>query len=1081
MLDSLKKFIFSTRLMAILFVAFATAMAFGTFIETWYSTETAMIWIYDTWWFEAMMLLFVVNFIGNIKRYNLLKIGQWPILMLHLSFILIISGAFITRYFSFEGSMPIREGESADYILTREKYVSAFVDGEINGEDRRKPLQDEIKVTPEAIQASLPWKFDFNGQPFTISYAGFIQGAEEGLIEDETGEEYLKIVEAGGGNRHDHYLKKAEVASIHNVLFAFNKQTPGAINIVINDSVSTIESPFEGTFMRMADQHQGEVVKDSVQELMYRSLYNAAGMQFVFPDPVVKGHYGVVEAEQKRENIQDALILDVSSNGETKQVRLLGGMGYINDPKTVKVGGLDFHLAYGSIRHQLPFSIKLNDFIAEKYPGTEKGYSSFKSKVTVNDTRSFDYDIYMNHILDHGGYRFFQSGFDPDEKGTILSVNHDFWGTWVTYIGYALLYLGLIGTMFFGKTRFRKLGEMLKKVKSNKAALTVVAVLFTAFSGLAQEEHVHTEGDGHVHETVEQEQGQQEHTHVAAPTRHQVDSVLKTTIVNKEHAAKFGKLVIQDDQGRMKPVNTFASELLRKLTKSDTFKGMDANQALLSMIQNPALWYNVEFIYITKKNDSIRTIIDVPSEQKYVKAIDFFEGTSYKLSPYLQDAYATNTPNQFEKAFREFDLKLGLINQALGGEILRMYPLPNDKNNKWISATDYQKGDVQIKDSLYANFIDKSLPFYVMALREAKATGDYSQADKILKAFRQNQQNYGAEVLPSDTKVKVEVMYNEINIFQELLVWYMIVGIVMFAFIITQIFKDSKVIRSLITISKIAIFIMFILQTAGLIARWYISGHAPWSDAYESVLYVAWSTMALGLLFARKSDLTIAATAFVTALILFGAHMNWLDPAIANLQPVLDSYWLMIHVAIIVGSYGPFTLGMILGVVTLFLMIFTTKKNKAKMELSIQELVIINELVLTVGIVMLAIGTFLGGQWANESWGRYWGWDPKETWALISVMVYAFVVHMRLVPGLRGRWAFSFASIVAYASIMMTYFGVNFYLSGLHSYASGDKVITPAFIWYSVAFVIVLGAVSYWRYRKHYYKTNGSSGLKNGI
>src|SRR5690606_11204077 len=191
---------------------------------------------------------------------------------------------------------------------------------------------------------------------------------------------------------------------------------------------------------------------------------------------------------------------------------------------------------------------------------------------------------------------------------------------------------------------------------------------------------------------------------------------------------------------------------------------------------------------------------------------------------------------------------------------------------------------------------------------------------------------------------------------------------------------------------------------------------------------------------------------------------------ISNLQPVLDSYWLMIHVAVIVGSYGPLTVGMILGVVNLILILLTTKKNKIRMDLNIKELTIINELSLTVGLVMLTIGNFLGGQWANESWGRYWGWDPKETWALISIMIYAFVLHMRLVPGLRSRWTFNFVSIIAFASIMMTYFGVNFYLVGLHSYASGDQVITPSFIWWTVLGVFILGGFSYWRYRVNYVK-----------
>ena len=178
----------------------------------------------------------------------------------------------------------------------------------------------------------------------------------------------------------------------------------------------------------------------------------------------------------------------------------------------------------------------------------------------------------------------------------------------------------------------------------------------------------------------------------------------------------------------------------------------------------------------------------------------------------------------------------------------------------------------------------------------------------------------------------------------------------------------------------------------------------------------------------------------------------------------------MIHVAIIVGSYGPLTLGMILGLITLLLMILTNAKNKEKMALNIKELTIINEMALTVGLVMLTIGNFLGGMWANESWGRYWGWDPKETWALISIMIYAFVIHMRLIPGLRSRFGFSVASVLAYGSIMMTYFGVNFYLSGLHSYASGDAPATPTFVWYIVIFATLLSVVSFYRYKKYYKK-----------
>ena len=232
------------------------------------------------------------------------------------------------------------------------------------------------------------------------------------------------------------------------------------------------------------------------------------------------------------------------------------------------------------------------------------------------------------------------------------------------------------------------------------------------------------------------------------------------------------------------------------------------------------------------------------------------------------------------------------------------------------------------------------------------------------------------------------------------------------------------------------------------------------------MIYVAWATMLFGIYFGKKSELTLASTTFVTSMILMIAHWSWMDPAIANLVPVLDSYWLMIHVAVIVGSYGPFTISMILGIVCLLLMILANKKNKELLNINVNELVLINEMSMTIGLVMLTIGNFLGGMWANESWGRYWGWDPKETWALISIMIYTAVLHLRIIPRLNNKWLFNLMSIISFAAIMMTYFGVNFYLVGLHSYASGDKVITPDFVYYSTVFVFILGLISYFANKK---------------
>ncbi|PJB13260.1 MAG: cytochrome C biogenesis protein, partial [Flavobacteriales bacterium CG_4_9_14_3_um_filter_40_17] len=545
-----------------------------------------------------------------------------------------------------------------------------------------------------------------------------------------------------------------------------------------------------------------------------------------------------------------------------------------------------------------------------------------------------------------------------------------------------------------------------------------------------------------------------------------LDSLIKTTAVDEKHAADFGSLIVQDAGGRMKPVNTFASELLRKVSKSDTYNGLSADQVMLSIIENPFLWYNAPIIYLKRGNDSLRKIAGINKEAKYAAMVNFFDKEgNYKLAVYLDEASRAKVPNQFQKDFMEVNRQVNLLYSALEGRIFRFFPIPKDENNKWISTFELGESGLTGMDSTY---IRNVLPVYLQELHKAKKTKNFKDSEEILSSIRSYQKKFGADVLPSERHVKVEVLYNKYDIFKKLFSYYIYAGTLMFILLIVQIFRNNKLLQISINVFKFTIIFLFVLHTLGLVARAYISGHAPWSDAYESMIYVAWATMFFGIAFGRKSNLTMASTTFVASMILMVAHWNWMDPAIANLQPVLDSYWLMIHVAVIVASYGPFTLGMILGLVSLFLIIMTSEKNKEKMELNLRELTLVTEMSLTVGLVMLTIGNFLGGQWANESWGRYWGWDPKETWALISIMVYAFVIHMRLVPGLRGKFAFNFAAVLAFSSIMMTYFGVNFYLSGLHSYASGDKVVTPVFVYYSIAIFAVISTLAYWRYRKHY-------------
>jgi len=1044
--------LFSTRLTATLFIVFAIAMAVGTFIDQGYErppSPYARELIFNAWWFEAIMVFFVINFVGNIFRFRLLRKEKWATLTLHISFILIIIGAFVTRYIGYEGVMHIREGDTENTFLSEHTYLTVFLDGDYvrNGQKMRRTL-DPVKLRlSDRLDNDFSIETDYNSIPVTIQYKEYIKNAKEDLVEDENGDAYLKIVEAGDGTRHEHWLQVGEVANIHNILFAVNTFQEGAINITVTDSTYTIQSPFEGTYMRMADQQQGTVIADSVQTLNLRSLYQLAGTAFVFPEPVTLGSYSVVKAPEDEKTNIDALIVNVSSGGITKEVSLLGGKGQNPAPSEVTIGDVTVSMQYGSQAYKLPFSITLNDFIADKYPGTEQAYSAFKSKVTVNNSESdfYDYDIFMNNILDHKGYRFFQASFDPDEKGTVLSVNHDWWGTWITYIGYFLLYLGLMAILFDRATRFADLKKMLDKIRFKKKALTTLLLLLS-LTGWSQATDSH------------------------ALQKAKADSIIKANVVTEEHANKFGYLVIQDN-GRMKPLNTFSSELLRKVSGRDTYEGLNSDQVFMSMTEFPTQWYGMPLLKLNWQNDSIKEILGISKETRYISLVDLFDeqGRS-KIEPYLKDATSKANPNQFEKDFIKLYEKSYLLNEALGGGILKIFPIPGDVGNTWVSYPELESAKFSGMDSLYAKNI---LPLYFDSLRKARTTGDYAKANEFLESITNFQKKHGSEVMLSEQKINAEVLYNKIDIFNKAYHYLAMFGVFMLLFIIFRIFRESKILRWLTILCKISIWTIFAAMLLGLIARWYISGHAPWSDAYESIVYVAWGVLFFGLAFGRKSELTIAACAFAASILLWVAHLSWVDPQIANLQPVLDSYWLMIHVAVIVLSYAPFTLGMILGAIALLLMLLTTKKNFKKVDLNIKEITVITEMALTVGLVLLTIGNFLGGQWANESWGRYWGWDPKETWALISIMIYAFVIHARLVPGLRGRWTFNVLAIFAYASIMMTYFGVNFYLTGLHSYASGDVPVTPSFVWYLVGFFILLSIISYIPYKKYYVKKKG--------
>ncbi len=1031
------KYLFSTRLMSIAVLTFAIAMAVATFIENDYDTATAKAVIYNTKWFEAIMWILTINFIGNIFRYRLYRKEKWPVLLFHISFIVTLIGAFITRYTGFEGTMPIREGEVANVIYSDKNYIYTRVDnGKVMKEYEDAVLFSQLGSNDYTL------KDDFGAdepkKPFKMKLINFIANKKETFIPDENGEKFVHIVESSSGKRNNVFLKEGGVVTINNILFTYNKPIKGAMNIIEQGDKKMLQPMMDGKFMQMQTREFTPVKKDSMFDLQVAKLYTFENLNFVFKD-FEKGKIEIGSAKKKEKSTYpyDELTFEVSSGNDKKELTVLGASGTILNPKRVTVNGLNFIVRYGAKEILTPFSIKLRDFQLEHYPGTNSP-SSYASEVTVIDRdQTFDYRIFMNHVLDYKGYRFFQSSFDPDEKGTILSVNHDQIGTWTTYIGYILMGIGMFFALFIKGSRFKDLSKKLNKISKNKVALIVLMLAFS-IQGIAQETPNHQ-------------------------TKTTTVDVSKYS-VSKEHAKKFGKLLVQDFKGRIKPVNTYALDALRKIYKKDSYKGLTAEQVLLSAQLNPNLWSKEPIIktYPVRLGKNLTEKLHV--KDSHLTMLDLLPNGQYILEKDVAESFRKKNinRNEVDKEIINLDERANIMLNLLSGNLLTIYPKKGDPKQKWYSGFD-DKAFVG-QDTM----VLKMHNLYLRSLSKGVATGDYSDADKFLEIISNYQHKLGADIIPNQKKIDLEIAYNKWNIFKKLMFYYMLVGFILLILTFINLFNpNNKTVKLLLKITSGFVIIGMVFHLIGLGVRWYITGHEPWSNGYEAVVFVAFITTLAGLIFsANRSKFVIASTTLFASFLLAIAHGSMMSPEMTNLVPVLKSYWLMIHVAVITASYGFLGLGALLGFIVLLLYIIRTPKNADRINETIKELTYINESTLIVGLFMLSIGTFLGGVWANESWGRYWSWDPKEVWALISMMVYAFVLHMRLVPGLQSRFAFNFASMISIATLIMTFFGVNYYLSGMHSYAKGDPVPIPNWIYWFIAFVTVFSVISYRKYKQ---------------
>lgn len=1034
-MKQLLSFLGSMKTMAVLMLVFAVSIGYATFIENDYGTMTAKAEIYNALWFEGLMGILALNLVLNIYNYKMYTLKKAPIFIFHMAFLVILLGAAITRFVGFEGTMHIREGESASTMLSNETFFS--VDA-ISGD--KKASSSKAVYLSKKSDNSLSSSLNVDGKRVNVELSEYIPDAIQQNFPDKNGGPILNMMVASANAGKQVALKKGDFYEADDLVLDFGsskKFNKPVISLYVDNGELFMKHEMNMTYLKMDDRSKGELSANTREPFTTRTLFGTGNTRFVLRQFLPHAVSKIVSNPKARAQMAgvDALRFKVSVGDKSKEVLVFGRKGELAKGSSATLDGVSVNVSYGSKVLQLPFEIKLKDFQLDRYPGSMSPASYASEVVLIDKEQNIEmpYRIYMNNILEHRGYRFFQSSYDQDEKGTILSVNNDP-GTLPSYIGYALLALGMFWSLFSKKHRFAQLASKAKKASEQKAVSFILAcgLLFTLTPAHAEE----------------------------------LNPALKAILsFDSAHAKKFGELVVQDTGGRMKPLDTLSHEILAKLYRGSSITvgpySLSADQVVLGMIVRPDLYRNMKIIRTASQE--VNKLLGIDTNAKYASFSQFFTDPDgmkgYKLAQQVDEASrkAPKFRNKIDKQILAADERVNIAYMVYTGALVKIWPKPNDVNNKWLPTIEalqsFLPGDAEKVRNLAVD--------YFTSVDDALRSGDWKSADEKLDKIAQYQKFYGSEVYPSKNRIAAEVFYNKAKIFETIYPIYLLLGFILLILSFVKILKPKFNIGIFSKITLISLIVLFIAHTVGLALRWYISGHAPWSDGYESMIYIGWATVLAGFIFSKRSSITMASTGILAGLILFVAHLNWMNPQVTNLVPVLNSYWLSIHVSMITASYGFLGLGALLGFITIILFILKNPSNEKHISLSIKELNAINEMSLMVGLVLLTVGNFLGGVWANESWGRYWGWDPKETWALVTILVYAVVVHLRFIKAIYSEFNYSVISLIAFSSVVMTYFGVNYYLKGLHSYAKGDPIPIPDFVPISYLIIFIVIALAF--------------------
>ncbi|MCP4313612.1 MAG: cytochrome c biogenesis protein CcsA [Bacteroidetes bacterium] len=1008
-----KKFSFlvSMPFMGILLVLFIVVLAIATFVESAYGASTSWAVIYGTHWFELLMLVMAINIAGVMFKMRFFTRRKLVVLVFHLAFIVILAGAAITRFISYEGIMHIREQSISNTMLSDNGYVQVVF--EANGQKVESEKEVMIsELTPKDYRMST----SLGVEKVKIRSTGYMSNGIEQWVASPGGVPYLQVALVTE-QQNSVGLTSGSSRSVLGFTVSFNNNDTTALLRFVSDGNQVfLHAPFAVTSMQMSGADEIEYQAWEAVPIMEGSLYGMGNLRLALQGFIPSAVKRLVRAPAGETGYISAVSMEIKFRGMSSEVNVPGMVRRIGEPVSGQMGDLKYSITYGSKELQLPFSLFLKDFQVERYPGSHSP-SSFASEVVLVDKEmdfQQDYRIFMNNVLKHRGFRFYQSSYDTDEKGTVLSVNKDLAGTYVTYTGYLLLIAGMILAMFVKNTRFSKFAS-----RTNSAVKTLLVgalILGAAMPAFSQQ------------------------------------------VPPKEVAEEFGSLWVQSKGGRFEPMNTLSSEVVRKITKKSSFNDYTADQVMLGLILYPDAW-KAEPLFKVKNPELHRTIGYKGEMISFNHLMDETTG-AYLLSDLVNAAFSKEVASQtdLDKEVIKLDDRVNAMYLVQSGALITIFPDKNSENHKWLSllevVSDHAEGEHEEVSTLFLQCMD------------AVRAGDYGASKTKLDILKQNQvQN--ETLLPAESKKKLEIKYNRINLFPRLAKFYGLFGVILMALQFLLVFRPKKLYSYLFNIGIIHLAVAFAIHTLVLVVRWYISGHAPMSNGYESMIFVAWVTILAGLIFVKRSGYAMALTAILAALSLMVAGMSNMNPEITNLVPVLKSPWLTIHVAVIMAGYGFLGLASIMGLMNVVLYASLTPSNKGRIQEVINSVSDVNQMTLIVGLYFMTAGVFLGGVWANESWGRYWGWDPKETWALITVLVYAFVTHMHRIPGLRGTFAFNMASFVSYSSVMMTYFGVNYFLGGIHSYASGSAFKVPVAVYIALAVLTLLSFFAYRQWNKH--------------